>query len=80
MKLTRTLISIQEEYISTVSSGMARWAHRKDGGHINRIKRGARIKAEKELAKIGYTDPQHVAAIIRDAWEMVVLEDASQTE
>lgn len=80
MKLTRTLISIQEEYISTVASGMARWAHRKDGGHVNRIKRGARRKAEKELAKIGYTDPQHVADVIRDAWDMVILEDATQAE
>ena len=63
MKLTRTLISIQEGISRPYLLRMARWAHRKDGGHINRIKRGARIKAEKELAKIGYTDPQHVAAI-----------------
>jgi len=68
-----TLIGIQEEYISTLNAGLARWSHRKDGGHAGRIARGARHTAEKQLRKLGFTD-QQVQQIIKDARDMAELE------
>lgn len=68
----KTLIGIQEEYVATVNAGIARWAHRKDGGHAGRIMRGARRRAEGELRRLGFTDSQ-VAAAIGDARDMAAL-------
>lgn len=69
----KTLIDVQEQYIETVNAGMARWAHRKDGGHSGRILRGARHDAEKALRKLGYTD-QQIPQLITDARDMATLE------
>jgi hypothetical protein len=75
MRHTKTsLIAIQDEYIETVNAGIARWSHRKDGGHSQRISRGARHIAEKQLRKIGYTDQKQIDQIIQDARDMAVLE------
>jgi hypothetical protein len=74
MKNTKTLIGIQEEYIETLNAGVARWSHRKDGGHSQRISRGARHAAEKSLRKIGYTDDRQITQIIQDARDMAILE------
>ena len=68
----KTLIQIQDEYIERVNAGMARWAHRKDGGHSQRIRRGARHTAEKQLAKLGYSAEQ-IDRIIGDARDMATL-------
>lgn len=68
-----TLIGIQDEYIRTITEGAARWAHRKNGGHIRRIRRGAYTKAYRGLIKLGYTHEQAEAAI-SDAADMAKLE------
>ena len=72
-KTAKTLIGIQEEYIETLNAGIARWSHRKDGGHASRISRGARHAAEKSLRKLGYTD-QQIPQLIQDARDMATLE------
>lgn len=68
-----TLIGIQEEYIETLNAGLARWSHRKGGGHSHRIARGARHVAEKKLARLGFTD-QQISQAIKDARDMAELE------
>jgi hypothetical protein len=68
-----TLIQVQEQYIETVNVGLARWAHRKDGGHSSRIRRGAYHKAEKQLTSLGFTQAQ-VEQVIKDARDMAELE------
>ncbi len=72
----KNLIQIQQEYIDTVSLGMDRWSHRKDGGHISRIKRGARHNAEKALAKLGFSK-EMVDYQIKQAHDVMLLERAS---
>ena len=74
MKNTQTLIGIQEQYIETLNAGIARWSHRKDGGHAGRIARGARHAAEKQLRRLGYQDEKQIAQIITDARDMATLE------
>ncbi len=69
-----TLIGIQEKYVETMNAGIARWSHRKGGGHASRISRGARHAAEKSLRKLGYTDDKQIAQIIQDARDMAALE------
>lgn len=71
---TKTLIGIQEEYVETLNSGIARWSHRKDGGHSHRIARGARHAAEKQLRKIGFMDEKQIGQVIQDARDMATLE------
>jgi hypothetical protein len=71
--MANTLIGIQEQYIETLNAGLARWAHRKDGGHSSRISRGARHAAEKQLRKLGFTD-QEIPQLIQDARDMAALE------
>lgn len=68
-----TLIQVQEQYIETVNAGLARWSHRKDGGHSSRISRGAYHKAQKQLATLGFTQEQTEQAI-KDARDMAELE------
>jgi hypothetical protein len=68
----KTLIELQECYIETLNAGIARWSHRKDGGHSARIARGARRKAETSLRKCGYSQGQ-IDAAIKDARDMAVL-------
>jgi hypothetical protein len=68
-----TLIAIQDRYVATVNAGRARWAHRPDGGHLSRIRRGARHTAEQALARLGYT-PGQAAQAIADARDMAELE------
>jgi plasmid replication initiation protein len=70
------LISIQERYMETVSAGMDRWLHRRDGGHSGRIRAGAYRKARKALLRMGFTLSQ-VEAIIRDAHDVMLLERAA---
>jgi predicted Rdx family selenoprotein len=74
MKNTQTLIGIQQEYIDTVNAGIARWSHRKKGGHAARISRGARHTAERKLHGLGFTDDKQIAQIIQDARDMATLE------
>jgi hypothetical protein len=74
MTTRNTLIGVQEEYIETLNAGIARWSHRKDGGHSGRISRGARHVAEKRLRKLGYTDQKQIDQIIQDARDMAALE------
>jgi hypothetical protein len=74
MSTQNTLIGIQEKYIETLNAGIARWSHRKDGGHASRISRGARHAAEKSLRKLGYSDDKQIAQIIQDARDMATLE------
>lgn len=73
MASTQTLIGIQTEYIETLNAGIARWSHRKNGGHIHRIARGARHAAEKALRKLGFTDTQ-IPQLIKDARDVAELE------
>jgi hypothetical protein len=73
-KALKTLTQIQEEYIETINMGMQRWSHRKDGGHMSRISRGARHTAGKELRKLGFTDSKQIEQIITDARDMAALE------
>lgn len=68
-----TLIQIQDHYIETLNAGIARWSHRKDGGHASRISRGAYHKAEKQLLRLGLTQEQ-VKQSIKDARDMAELE------
>ena len=75
----KSLVGIQEEYIATVNAGIARWSHRKDGGHAGRIARGARHRAEAALRRLGFTDSQ-VAAAIADARDMAALLRISDAE
>jgi len=70
-KNTHTLIGIQEEYISTINAGFARWSI---GGHMSRISRGARHTAEKRLRKVGFSDDKQIRQIIQDARDMAALE------
>lgn len=74
--MAKTLTQIQEEYMETVSLGMDRWSHRRDGGHSGRIRGGASKKAHKALIKWGYTDVQ-ARQIIRDAHDLMMLERAA---
>jgi uncharacterized membrane protein len=67
-----TLIAIQDEYVETLNLGIARWSHRKNGGHVNRIARGARRKAEKRLRGIGFNE-QQISQIVKDARDMAEL-------
>jgi plasmid replication initiation protein len=69
----KTIIQIQEQYIETVNAGIARWSHRKDGGHSGRITRGAKRKADNELAKMGFATAER-EQIIKDARDMAELE------
>ena len=71
---TKTLIGIQEEYVETLNAGLARWSHRKDGGHSHRIARGARHAAETQLRKLGFTDEKQIGQVIQDARDMATLE------
>jgi hypothetical protein len=73
MKQPNTLIGIQEEYVNTLNAGIARWCHRKDGGHSGRISRGARHVAEKRLRKIGFSDQKQIDQIIKDARDVASL-------
>lgn len=69
----KTLIEIQDEYVATLNNGIARWAHRRDGGHMSRIARGARRKAEAALDKLGFGEAQ-IAQAIKDARDVAELE------
>lgn len=69
-----TLIGIQEEYIETLNAGIARWSHRKYGGHAQRISRGARHAAERKLRRIGYTDQKQIDQIVKDARDVAELQ------
>jgi hypothetical protein len=68
-----TLTQVQEQYIETVNAGIARWSHRKNGGHADRVRRWAFHKAEKQLALLGFTQEQTKQAI-KDARDMAELE------
>jgi hypothetical protein len=72
-----TLIQIQERYIETVNAGVARWSHRKNGGHADRIRRGAHHKAQKQLLALGFTQEQAEQAI-RDARDIANLERCAE--
>lgn len=74
MKKTKSLTEIQDEYINTVTSGLRRWAHRKDGGHIRRIRGGAYKKAYREFEKWGCFTPDQIKVAISEAQDMVTLE------
>lgn len=71
----KTLIQIQQEYMDTVSAGMDRWSHRRDGGHAGRIRSGAYRRAFKALMAWGYTEEQ-ARQCIQDAHDMMLLERA----
>lgn len=68
-----TLIGIQDKYVETLNAGIARWAHRRNGGHTSRISRGARHAAEKGLRRLGFTDGKQIDQIIQDARDMASL-------
>ena len=72
-----TLTQIQDQYIETVNAGIARWSHRKNGGHADRIRRGAFHKAEKQLNDLGFT-PEQISQAIKDARDMAELERISE--
>lgn len=72
----KNFIQVQEEYAETVSLGMDRWSHRRDGGHLSRIRRGAARKARKAFLKFGFTDAQATQAI-QDAHDVMMLERAA---
>ncbi len=76
MASRRGLIRIQTDYIDTVSAGMDRWSHRRDGGHSGRIREGAWRRAYKSLIAWQYTDEQ-ARRIIADAHEQMMLERAA---
>jgi len=71
----KTLIQVQQEYMDTVSAGIDRWSHRRDGGHSGRIRTGAFRKAHKALMRFGFTDTQS-RQIIRDAHDVMMLDRA----
>jgi hypothetical protein len=75
----KSMISIQETYIETINAGMARWAHRKDGGHMSRIRRGARTAATKQLARLGFNEVQ-IEQAIKDAQDLAELERKAREE
>lgn len=72
----KNLIEIQQEYMDTVSGGMDRWSHRRDGGHSGRIRGGAFKRAHKALTKWGFTDKQ-ARQVIQDAHDQMLLERAA---
>jgi hypothetical protein len=67
------LIQIQDEYVETLNAGIARWAHRRDGGHSHRIAHGARKTAEKRLRRLGFTEQSQIDRAIQDARDMAAL-------
>ena len=71
--MTHTLIGIQDEYIATVNAGIARWSHRKNGGHAGRISAGARRQAQRKLQALGLNAEQ-IGQTLRDAKDMAELE------
>lgn len=73
----KTLIGIQDQYISTVNDAANRWAHSKSGGHIRRIRIGARRKAIKELVALGFSEKTAEQAI-DDASEVADLQRMSE--
>ena len=75
--MTTTLIAIQDEYIQTVNAGIARWSHRKDGGHSGRITSGAYRLAARKLQRLGMSTEQ-IKQAIRDAKDMAELERNAQ--
>lgn len=68
-----TMIQIQDELAETVNAGIARWSHRKGGGHAGRIRGGAIKQARRKLAKLGFTEPQ-INHAIKDALDVAELE------
>lgn len=68
-----SLIAAQQEYIDTVNAGILRWSHRRDGGHSNRITRGATNKLLTALTTHGFNPKQAIQAV-KDAREMAELE------
>jgi hypothetical protein len=70
---TTNLISIQDEYIATINAGIARWSHRKEGGHSSRILRGAYHQAERKLQRLGLTAEQ-IKQALHDAKDIAELE------
>jgi len=66
------MIQIQDELIESLNAGFARWAHRKNGGHSRRVRRGALRTAEKKLQKLGYEQAQ-IDQILRDAEDVAKL-------
>ncbi len=79
MKPKPNLINIQDEYIAAINAGIARWAHRPKnhstigGGHADRIARGSRHKAEKQLRRIGFHDKSQINQALKDADDMATL-------
>jgi len=72
-----TLTQIQDQYIETVNAGIARWSHRKNGGHADRVRRGAFHKAEKQLRSLGFSQGQ-IAQAIKDARDVAELERVAE--
>jgi len=75
----KSLIEIQQAYIDAVNAGAARWAHRRDGGHMPRIARGARRRLERALTGLGFT-PEGVAEALKQARDMAELERMAEVE
>lgn len=71
------LVQIQERYIRAVANARQRWAHSKTGGHADRVQRGARRKAERALARWGFTADQ-ARKIVDDARDTLKLEDFAE--
>jgi hypothetical protein len=87
MATIKTQISIQDEYVATVNSAIARWSHRRGipgiaygvGGHAGRIIGGAHRKAEAQLRKLGFSDAQ-IKTAIADARDMAELIRRAEVE
>lgn len=71
----KTIIQIQQEYMDTVSAGIDRWSHRRDGGHSGRIRAGAWRRAHKALTALGFNDAQ-ARDQIKQTHEVMELERA----
>jgi hypothetical protein len=75
-----TLIAVQSEYGERLNAARLRWGHCKGtayqvcGGHYNRIARKAGYDAERQLRRLGYSDPRQIAQVLKDARDMAELE------
>lgn len=70
------MIEIQDAYVSRVLAAHSKIGKRSAGLRFAGAKRAARKEATKRLARIGYDDAA-ISAIIKDAYDMVVLEIAA---
>lgn len=75
----KSITQIQDAFIEKVNVGYQRWKHRKDGGHMSRIRRGAWNTAYKQFRKLGFDDG-HAKILIEEAEDIAKLQREAEEE